>query len=125
VDPQSRNHIFDSIAALKKQGRTILYTTHYMEEATRLCDRVAIMDRGKLLTVGAVDALIAAHGGPAIVDAEIGGESILTRTPTPLEEIARLAADAAARGATISRLRLERPDLERVFLELTGRSLRD
>ena len=66
VDPQSRNHIFDAIEALKKEERTILYTTHYMEEAARLCDRVAIMDRGKILDVDSVDALIERHGGAPV-----------------------------------------------------------
>ena len=54
VDPQSRNAIFDSIEALRAQGRTIIYTTHYMEEAARLCDRVGIIDHGRLLAVDTV-----------------------------------------------------------------------
>ena len=66
VDPQSRNHIFESIETLKQQDRTILYTTHYMEEAARLCDRVAIMDRGKILDIDTVDGLIERHGGPPV-----------------------------------------------------------
>ncbi|MBA3269138.1 MAG: ABC transporter ATP-binding protein [Acidobacteria bacterium] len=62
VDPQSRNQIFDNILALKQLGRTVIYTTHYMEEAERLCDRVAIIDRGKLLALGPVSQLLDAHG---------------------------------------------------------------
>ena len=62
VDPQSRNKIFDSIEALHRDGRTIIYTTHYMEEAERLCDRVAIVDKGKLLALGSVPQLLDAHG---------------------------------------------------------------
>ena len=58
VDPQSRNHIFERIEELKAIGRTLIYTTHYMEEAQRLCDRVAIMDHGKILDLDTVDALI-------------------------------------------------------------------
>jgi ABC-2 type transport system ATP-binding protein len=61
VDPQSRNQIFDNILALKQLGRTIIYTTHYMEEAERLCDRIAIIDRGRLLALGTLDELFAAH----------------------------------------------------------------
>ena len=61
VDPQSRNAIFDNILELRKKGRTVIYTTHYMEEAERLCDRVGIMDHGKLLALDTVDALIAAN----------------------------------------------------------------
>jgi ABC-2 type transport system ATP-binding protein len=72
VDPQSRNHIFESIEALKKQGRTVVYTTHYMEEAQRLCDRVAIIDRGKILAVDTVDALIGQHGGAPVTRVERG-----------------------------------------------------
>jgi ABC-2 type transport system ATP-binding protein len=62
VDPQSRNQIFDNILALKGLGRTVIYTTHYMEEAERLCDRVAIIDKGKLLALGPVPQLLEAHG---------------------------------------------------------------
>jgi ABC-2 type transport system ATP-binding protein len=62
VDPQSRNLIFENIEALKRLGRTILYTTHYMEEAERLCDRVAIMDQGKILALDTVGALLRTHG---------------------------------------------------------------
>ena len=58
VDPQSRNAIFDSIEALRAQGRTIVYSTHYMEEAVRLCDRVAIIDAGRVLALDTVPALI-------------------------------------------------------------------
>jgi ABC-2 type transport system ATP-binding protein len=64
VDPQSRNHIFENIEALKRLGRTVVYTTHYMEEAQRLCDRVAIIDRGKILALDTVDGLLRAHGVP-------------------------------------------------------------
>ena len=62
VDPQSRNQIFENILALKRLGRTLIYTTHYMEEAERLCDRVAIIDKGKLLSIGTVPQLLDAHG---------------------------------------------------------------
>jgi ABC-2 type transport system ATP-binding protein len=88
VDPQSRNSIFESIEALQREGRTVIYTTHYMEEAARLCDRIAIVDHGKLLALGTVDDLIAQHGGEATVV-------------------------------------VQGPTLEKVFLTLTGRSLRD
>jgi ABC-2 type transport system ATP-binding protein len=135
VDPQSRNHIFDSIEALKKQGRTILYTTHYMEEAQRLCDRVAIMDRGKILALDTVSGLLDAHGGRSVIRADLEsvpadtaalpgrleGNTLVIETPKPLEEVARLAQ----LGLKLSALHVTRPNLETVFLELTGRSLRD
>jgi ABC-2 type transport system ATP-binding protein len=62
VDPQSRNQIFDNILELKRLGRTVIYTTHYMEEAERLCDRLAVIDQGKLLALGTVPELLDAHG---------------------------------------------------------------
>ncbi len=80
VDPQSRNQIFESIEALRKQGRTILYTTHYMEEAERLCDRVAIMDRGRILALDTVDALREKHGGEPVTRVERGSlETVFLR----------------------------------------------
>jgi ABC-2 type transport system ATP-binding protein len=63
VDPQLRNHVFESIEALSKQGITLLYTTNYMEEAQRLCDRVAIMVHGRIMAVDTVESLIDPHGG--------------------------------------------------------------
>ena len=57
VDPQSRNHIFESIERLEAEGRTVIYTTHYMEEAQRLCDRIGIMDAGEILALDTVDGL--------------------------------------------------------------------
>jgi ABC-2 type transport system ATP-binding protein len=121
VDPQSRNSIFDNITALREQGTTIVYTTHYMEEAARLCDRVAIIDHGRLLALDTVRGLVAAHGGmPTLVVEESGGER---RIPTgdPLGELNRLAAS----GSPSASFHVERPTLEQVFLNLTGRSLRD
>ena len=64
VDPQSRNAIFERVEQLRDAGKQVVYTTHYMEEAQRLCDRVAIIDRGRLMALDTVPALIAAHGGP-------------------------------------------------------------
>ena len=135
VDPQSRNHIFDSIEALSDAGATVLYTTHYMEEAERLCDRVAIMDHGQVLVTGRVDALIDEHGGTAIVEAKLSaapkdpeglpgvleGETLRVESDDPLATVAALGQC----DVEIAKLRVDRPDLERVFLHLTGRSLRD
>jgi ABC-2 type transport system ATP-binding protein len=120
VDPQSRNAIFDSIKALRDEGRTVIYTTHYMEEAERLCDRVGIMDHGTLLALDTVDALIARHAGaPRLVLQGPAGEETI-ETSDPLAELNRRAATAP-----IAAFRLERPTLEEVFLRLTGRTLRD
>ncbi len=65
VDPQSRNHIFEALQALRADGRTLLYTTHYMEEAERLCDRIAILDQGRLIDLGTAEELAARAGTPS------------------------------------------------------------
>jgi ABC-2 type transport system ATP-binding protein len=120
VDPQSRNLIFDNILALKREGRTLVYTTHYMEEAQRLCDRVGIVDHGRLLALDTVAGLITAGGRHPRLVVETGGREVELFTPDPLAELNRLAA-----SAPIDRFRLEEPTLEQVFLNLTGRALRD
>ncbi|MBZ0114216.1 MAG: ABC transporter ATP-binding protein [Thermoanaerobaculia bacterium] len=123
VDPQSRNHIFDNIEALKAQGRTIVYSTHYMEEAERLCDRVGILDQGELLALGGVNELIEAHGGLGVltITTEAGEvRSIETENP-----VIALADWNRSELETVRSFEMERPGLERVFLNLTGRTLRD
>jgi len=135
VDPQSRSLIFGQIEKLREEGRTIIYTTHYMEEAQRLCDRVAIIDSGKILDLDKVDKLIERHGGAAVVTAELDkapineaelpgqldGLNLTFESDHPLEEVARLSGA----GISFRALRVDRPDLESVFLNLTGRRLRD
>ena len=135
VDPQSRNHIFERIEILKQEGRTILYTTHYMEEAQRLCDRVAIMDRGRILALDVVDALIEHYGGVSVIEASLdrpanstielpgvlNGTSLRLESQRPFEDVARLAN----LNLGLRTLNVRRPDLEAVFLALTGRRLRD
>ena len=120
VDPQSRNKIFDSIEQLHREGRTVIYTTHYMEEAERLCDRIAIVDAGKLLALGTLEDLLEAHGGPPTLIVRSGGGEQRLQTANPLGELNRIAATSA-----IDEFHMERPTLEQVFLRLTGRSLRD
>jgi len=119
VDPQSRNAIFENILALKRQGRTIVYTTHYMEEAERLCDRVGILDQGKLLALDTVPRLVASHGGKSVLIVARDGEEDRIEADDPVAELARLGP------ANLRGFRMERPDLEKVFLNLTGRHLRD
>jgi ABC-2 type transport system ATP-binding protein len=121
VDPQSRNQIFENIVALKRLGRTVIYTTHYMEEAERLCDRVAVIDKGALLALGTVRELVAAHGAtPTLIVQTSDGREHRSDSIDPLRELNRFAANAS-----IASFQLERPTLEQVFLHLTGRSLRD
>jgi ABC-2 type transport system ATP-binding protein len=142
VDPQSRNLIFDTIEAMKKEGRTIIYTTHYMEEAQRLCDKVAILDHGKILDVDNVENLIARHGGPSHIEAEseekiADVEKIKTcvdnvdilfedrvirfKTSRPMESLAKLNQS----GLRFHSIKVQTANLEDVFLNLTGRRLRD
>lgn len=135
VDPQSRNLIFDNIAALTRGGKTVVYTTHYMEEAERLCDRVAIMDEGKILALDTVDALIAKYGGESHLEVEFEkapqntkdwpGTLEGTHYEAKTEKPGPLLAQLASSGNAIKHMKLDRPDLETVFFSLTGRSLRD
>lgn len=120
VDPQSRNQILELVRGLAGAGKTLLYSTHYMEEAQRLCSRVAIVDHGKLLLVDRVDALLARHGGRAVVHVHRGDDETRVETSDPVAEV---ASQLGVGGVTS--LRIDRPDLESVFLNLTGRSLRD
>jgi len=120
VDPQSRSLVFENVAALRGRGRAIVYTTHYMEEAERLCDRVAIVDHGRLLALGTVGSLLAEHGGRDVLVADTEEGELRVETGEPLAELNRLAAARRVRS-----FRVERPRLEDVFLHLTGRRLRD
>lgn len=120
VDTQSRNSILESILELREQGRTILYTTHYMEEAQRLCDRVGIVDRGKLLALDTVGGLIKTHGGKAVIVLEKDGDQEQLATDDPLEILSQFNWEDPP-----ERLRIEPASLESVFLNLTGRQLRD
>ena len=147
VDPQSRNAILESIATLGREGMAILYTTHYMEEAERLCDRVGIIDAGEIRAEGTRRELVALMGGndqvrlAVIGDVEaavaavaaVGGVSGADAKDGVLEIVVadahrvlpRLLDAVAAAGATVRGVELESPDLEAVFLHLTGRALRD
>ena len=134
VDPQSRNHIFERIERMQKEGLTILYTTHYMEEAQRLCDRVAIMDKGKILALDTVEGLLEKHGGRSVVSAtlhpdstrhnlpaEPRGDSLRFESDDPIGEVTKLNQA----GVRFQGLQIANSDLESIFLKLTGRKLRD
>jgi ABC-2 type transport system ATP-binding protein len=139
VDPQSRRHIFDSIKRLRDDGMTVLYTSHYMEEVEELCDRVAIMDAGKIVACGSIAELTTAHGGGGI-EVEVGGDDAIVEAAAraagatragsllhldPRDTWAPAITAIEGAGATIKRLGARRADLETVFLALTGRGLRD
>jgi len=110
VDPQSRNAIFDNLESLRTRGKALVYTTHYMEEAERLCDRIAIVDHGKVIASGTREALRARGTGSSRRRLEIEGS---------IDD--SLLALLASRGVTVK----GGASLEDVFLELTGRALRD
>jgi ABC-2 type transport system ATP-binding protein len=121
VDPQSRNNLLEVVRELARRGRTIIYTTHYMEEASKLCDRVGIIDRGRLLALGTVAELTQRHGGKSVVTLHKGDDTHeRIETDDPVREIQRVLSNGH-----VQNVRIDRPDLESVFLGLTGRSLRD
>lgn len=127
VDPQSRNSILELVQALARggAGTTIVYTTHYMEEAAKLCDRVGIVDHGKLLALGKVDALTRAHGGKSVVHIRRGEAEERLESDDPSRDLVAAIANALPGAPPVAEVRIERPDLESVFLNLTGRRLRD
>jgi ABC-2 type transport system ATP-binding protein len=122
VDPQSRVAIFSIVEKLKRGGTTVVYSTHYMEEAERMCDRVAIIDHGKLLALDTVRGLTNAHGGASVVVVHRRGadqpERIETREPVQ-------ALAAAVNAGGVDTASIQAPNLESVFLALTGRTIRD
>jgi ABC-2 type transport system ATP-binding protein len=120
VDPQSRNAIFEQIRGLHEQGKTLVYITHYMEEAELLCDRVGIMDHGSLYALGTVRDLIREHGGKPVVTIKNNGERVSCEAEDPVAKINELQAEQI-----IGEIDVRYPNLEHVFLNLTGRNLRD
>ena len=143
VDPQSRNHIFEMIEKLGDEGMSIIYTTHYMEEAERLCDRIAIIDHGKIIAQGTSAELVqsafgsrsrvmarfhGSHERVAAWAAERGGRAVDNSVEFTIDhpiEIADILESSAKAGLELVDVSLRKPNLESVFLHLTGRELRD
>ena len=147
IDPQSRRHILDNVKDLNAQGMTVLYTTHYMEEAAELSDRIAIMDSGEIIALGTHDELIRLVGEQTRIDltlnVEVDGLLHLWRE---VEGVSQIDADdghvialvddsnrvlprffdiALTKDMRITSVDIQEPNLETVFLHLTGRALRD
>ncbi|HNB51484.1 MAG TPA: ABC transporter ATP-binding protein [Anaerolineales bacterium] len=147
IDPQSRRHILDSVKELNRQGMTVLYTTHYMEEAAELSHHIAIMDQGKVIANGAHDELIELVGQQTRLDLTLDGDAEkVTLTWRGVEGVSNVVAEnghmtvlvddsnrvlprlfdaATSLGARITSIDIQEPNLEMVFLHLTGRALRD
>jgi ABC-2 type transport system ATP-binding protein len=147
LDPQSRRQLWDIIRMLGEQGRTILLTTHYMDEAERLCGRVAVVDRGKVIALGSPSELIASLGGehvvefavsngaalapeelahlPAVREARRESSGIALTVTEPHLAIPALLEEVQGRGLSLVRLTTRHASLEDVFVHLTGRHLRD
>ncbi|AXC14269.1 ABC-type multidrug transport system, ATPase component [Acidisarcina polymorpha] len=147
LDPQARRNLWELVEHLKGAGRTIILTTHYMDEAERLCNRVAVMDHGKIIALGTPKELIASIGGEQIVEFAVDNgltldPAILTRIPGVESHrlhagvhqlfvselhttVPPIFASLAAQGSRLTEFRTHSATLEDVFVSLTGRNLRD
>jgi ABC-2 type transport system ATP-binding protein len=147
IDPQSRNHILRSVENLKRQGRTVVYTTHYMEEAENICSEIAIMDKGKIIALGTQEQLkllikdscrVCFHfKRPETVDlpafekiagvrqVETEDLSLKITSEVGISNLNLLTAEVNRQELMITDIKSDSPSLETVFLNLTGRSLRD
>jgi len=147
VDPQSRRHILDTVKNLKNEGTTVIYTSHYVEEVEDICDRVAIMDHGKIIISGTVTELlnqaghyqelsimlqsssenVAAHIKvlPGVEDALVAEKSLKVLSASAEETLPLVWDILTQQKLQVSEIKISRPNLESLFLKLTGRALRD
>jgi ABC-2 type transport system ATP-binding protein len=149
IDPQSRRAILDTVKDLNQQGMTLLYTTHYMEEAEELSNRVGIIDHGELIALGTQKELTrqvgqtatlvlhlgetddaqglaqALTGLPGVVKADAVDHEVSVICPRAEDALAAVVTKANERGIKIRSIDIREPNLEAVFLRLTGRALRD
>jgi ABC-2 type transport system ATP-binding protein len=147
IDPQSRNHILETVKQLNASGMTVLYTSHYMEEVEFLCDRIAIMDHGKIIAAGTLNELRNIVGSQDVVDIKVSdvSDAVLERvrgiggvtqadrsdgamrvlTTSSGSILGQLVQALESEGAHVTSVSVTEPDLESVFLHLTGKSLRD
>lgn len=149
IDPQSRRAILDTVKELNQQGMTVLYTTHYMEEAAELSNRVGIMDHGELIALGTQKELTrqigqsetiilrldetrhaqtlasAIHSLPGVQRADVNEQEVTVITASAEESLTPIIAKAGEAGLKLRSIDIREPNLEAVFLHLTGRALRD
>jgi ABC-2 type transport system ATP-binding protein len=147
LDPQSRHMLWESVESLRHRGKTIVITTHFMDEAQSLCDRIAVMDHGEIIAQDTPAQLISQLGSSATIEYAVGGDNTLgehevralpgvTDLRPGLERnviysddaestLLALMHAAAQAGVTLNQMQIHAPTLEDVFLKLTGRSLRD
>lgn len=143
VDPQSRNAIFDYLAKLNEQGKTIIYTTHYMEEAERLCSRIAIIDFGKIISTGEIEKLLEQlpYSQTILINKNqstekktelfqtfgelINEQDKFELKPTDKLRLSEFFASMEKNGINYESIEIKKPSLEALFLHLTGRRLRD
>ncbi|WP_407270536.1 ABC transporter ATP-binding protein [Radiobacillus sp. PE A8.2] len=149
IDPQSRNHILDTVKQLNQQGVTVIYTSHYMEEVEFLCNRIGIIDNGQMIAIGTktdlcnrlsngsfIHLTVADHNQKLIDEIEAldcvtkvinkeNGTTLEIIVPDPKIALGRIVTQASALGINVVSVHVKEPNLESLFLQLTGRSLRD
>jgi ABC-2 type transport system ATP-binding protein len=119
-DPSARRQAWEVIAGLRDLGKTVFLTTHYMDEAQRLADRVTIIAAGEIVARGTPQDLGAREGGETTIRYRSGGREVAVQTTTPVATLHELTGKALARGEELEGLEVTRPSLEDVYLELTG-----
>ena len=146
IDPQSRNHILESVKEIAQKGTTVIYTTHYMEEVQAICDRIEIMDLGKVIAEGTMEELIgliskyqkvnmtaivptpamtaALQAVEGVTSVELHGNEYTIKSEQDSDNISKIM-EVAGKFGGVSSFTEEKPNLENVFLTLTGKNLRD
>ena len=149
VDPQSREHIFDTIMKIRDSGTTILYTSHYMEEVELLCDYIAIMDKGKLVASGTLKQLLAMLGEGGVIELEISppgcpegleerlkdlkgvtnvkhqDDRLMISSENSAHSLPPVLRTLEETGCSVDHLEIYTPNLEKLFIHLTGKELRE